>query len=170
MFKAVHDTSTETGASFTPEFSGLYSNTFADDTFGVALSVTRQERESGSSRAYMGNGWRPFVEDGTSSWGTLPAAPTDGSTDTHINRPQMGDVYAVPQNMQYGFKEVDRTRTNGQLTLQYRPMENLTATLDYTYSKNEVETSQNISSVWMNHGHTESEWTEPNAHGCTCSN
>lgn len=162
--KGVHDTSSEKGSSLTPELSALYSNTFADDTFGVALSLTHQNRQSGSARAYMGNGWRPFVEDGQGGWGTLPATPTTGE-DMHVNRPQLGDTYAVPQNMQYGFKEVDRTRTNGQLTLQYKPVEELTATLDYTYSKNEVETSQNISSIWMNHGHTSSIWTDPNSEG-----
>jgi len=163
--KGVHDTSSEDGSSLTPELSALYSNTFADDTFGVALSLTHQNRQSGSARAYMGNGWRGFVEDGTGGWGKLPSAPTDGSTDPHVNRPQAGETYAVPQNMQYGFKEVDRTRTNGQLTLQYKPVDNLTATFDYTYSKNDVETNQNISSVWMNHGHTSSIWSEPNADG-----
>ena len=37
--KMAMDTSTETGDDFTPEFSGLYSNTFADDTVEV-LSLT----------------------------------------------------------------------------------------------------------------------------------
>jgi hypothetical protein len=64
----------------------------------------------------------------------LPPPPATG-TDPHVNRPEIGDVYAVPQNLIYGFKEVERIRTNGQLTLQYQPVENLVATLDYTYYK-----------------------------------
>nr|WP_111978888.1 TonB-dependent receptor [Algibacillus agarilyticus] len=158
--KAVHDMSSETGSSFTPEISGLYSNTFAGDKIGVALVGSYQNRQSGSARAGVDNGWRPFnATDG--GWGTLPAAPTDGSIDPHLNRPTGSAIYAVPQNLVYGFKEVDRTRTNGQLTLQYRPIDDLTATLDYTYSKNEVETQQNLHSVWMNFGHSSSEWSGP---------
>lgn len=162
--KAVHDTSSETGSSLTPELSALYSNTFADDSFGVALSLSHQKRQSGSARAGVDGGWRRFTEDGSGGWGMLPPPPATG-TDPHVNRPEIGDVYAVPQNLIYGFKEVERVRTNGQLTLQYQPVENLVATLDYTYSKNEVETNQNLFSVWMNHGHSVSEWTDPDSDG-----
>jgi TonB-dependent receptor len=45
--KAVNDTSTDTGDNFTPEFSGIYSDTFADDTFGIALTAIYQERDTG---------------------------------------------------------------------------------------------------------------------------
>ncbi|MDG2393660.1 MAG: TonB-dependent receptor, partial [Thalassotalea sp.] len=136
-----------------------------DDKFGIAVSASHQVRESGSARAGVDGGWRRFEENGEGGWGSLPSAPTDGSADPHMNRPQMGDVYAVPQNLLYGFKEIERTRTNGQVTLQYQPIDALTATLDYTYSKLETETNQNIFSVWMNHGHSASEWTDPNSDG-----
>ncbi|MEW6993048.1 TonB-dependent receptor [Colwelliaceae bacterium MEBiC 14330] len=153
--KGVHDTSSEDGSALTPELSGLYSNTFADGKFGVALTGSYQNRQSGSARASVDNGWRPQT-GGQGGWGAIGDGPE------HVNAPADGVVYAVPQNALYGFSETERTRTNGQLTLQYRPVENLTATLDYTYSKNEVETNQNISSVWMNFGHNGSEWTDPN--------
>ena len=39
---------------FTPEISGLFSNTFADDTIGVAISAVRQERKSGGATASVG--------------------------------------------------------------------------------------------------------------------
>ncbi|EWH11493.1 TonB-dependent receptor [Catenovulum agarivorans DS-2] len=163
--KAVHDTSTDSGDSVTPEFSGLFSQTFADDKIGIAVVASYQNRQNGAARAEAGNGWRPFSATQDATWGTLPDAPADGSADpNHLNRPSTG-IYAVPQNMLYGFKEVERTRTNGQLTLQFRPFDELTATLDYTYSKNDVDVNQNIHSVWMNFGHTSSQWTDTNSEG-----
>src|SRR5690606_40198768 len=41
--KGVMDSSTEEGSDITPEISGIYSQTFADDTFGVSLSGSYQE-------------------------------------------------------------------------------------------------------------------------------
>ena len=54
-----HDESTSTGKNLTPEVSALFSNTFEDDTFGVALSAVRQERDNGANTASVG-GWRTF--------------------------------------------------------------------------------------------------------------
>lgn len=158
--KGVHDTSSEDGASLTPELSALYSNTFADNTFGIAITGSYQNRESGSARAGIDNGWRPQT-GGVGDWGSVGEGPTQ------INVPDDGVTYAVPHNVIYGFSEVERTRTNGQLTLQYRPVESLTATLDYTYSKNEQELNQNIHSVWMSLNYAGlpegSRWTDPDS-------
>lgn len=158
--KGVHDTSSADGDALTPELSGLYSNTFADDTFGVAITGSYQNRQSGSARAGVDNGWRPQT-GGEGDWGSVGDGPNQ------VNVPGDGVTYAVPHNVLYGFSEVERTRTNGQLTLQYRPVENLTATLDYTYSKNEQELDQNIHSVWMSLNYAGepmgSEWTDANS-------
>lgn len=158
--KGVHDTSSTDGDALTPELSGLYSNTFADDTFGVAITGSYQNRQSGSARAGVDNGWRPQT-GGEGDWGSVGDGPNQ------VNVPGDGVTYAVPHNVLYGFSEVERTRTNGQLTLQYRPVENLTATLDYTYSKNEQELDQNIHSVWMSLNYAGepmgSEWTDANS-------
>jgi TonB-dependent receptor len=156
--KGVHDTSSDSGSSLTPELSGLYSNTFDNDKFGIALSGSFQSRESGAAYAEIGNGWREQT-GGVGDWGSIPQTPE------HVNAPADGVVYAVPQNMIYGFSETKRERTNGQLTLQYRPIDNLTASLDYTYAKNDVDFNQNLASVWMNFGHLESIWTDPDSDG-----
>ncbi|WP_088330074.1 TonB-dependent receptor [Lacimicrobium sp. SS2-24] len=160
--KGVHDTSSEDGSSLTPELSGLYSNTFADDTFGVSISGSYQKRESGNQQANTG-GWRSFtgVTDqdwgaGTADWGGIPDGPDSG----HINRPGEDSIYSVPQSLGYAFNEVQRTRTNGQLVMQYRPVDNVTATLDYTYSKNEVATQYRDLSGWFNFGPSTGEWTD----------
>ncbi|MCH2189569.1 MAG: TonB-dependent receptor [Gammaproteobacteria bacterium] len=145
-FKALSDTSTTTGSDFTPELSGIYSNTFADDTFGIAISASVQERDSGDNNAYV-NGWRTFEGDNLSGdWGTVP---TNGN---QLNRPGAGDVYGVPQQTGYTFNEYSRDRINGQLTLQWQATESLRATADYTYSENEVATKFTDYSAWFNFG------------------
>ena len=123
--QAMHDTSTEEGDDWTPEISGLISNTFADDTIGIALSVIRQERNNGADTASVG-GWRSFAGDVRQCWcGARPSEwggiPYDQATQ--VNRPLTSDeVYSVPQNTGYEFAEWDRVRTNGQLTFQWRPV------------------------------------------------
>src|SRR5690606_7927631 len=57
--KGVYDDSAS-DPSLTPEVSGLYSQTFADDKFGVGLTLSVQEREGGSANATIGTGWRYF--------------------------------------------------------------------------------------------------------------
>ncbi len=159
----LHDESTEMGDSFTPEVSALFSNTFADDTIGIALSAVRQERNNGAGTASVG-GWRTFPGEtdncwcgiGPSEWGGIPPH-TDPKQQ---NRPGEGDFYSVPQSIGYELSEWDRVRTNGQLTLQMRAAENLTATLDYTYSEVELSRSYSNLSAWFNFGGQETLWTD----------
>ena len=151
--KGVIDKSTETGDSVTPELSGIYSQTFADDTFGIQLIGSYQERDSGSASAETGSGWYTIKGDG-GDWGSLPR---DGS---FTGLPGENDLYAVPRNLAYNFDEVRRTRTNGQLTLQYRPVDDITATLDYTYSELETQTLRQQLSTWFNGNPAYGEYTE----------
>jgi hypothetical protein len=54
---------------------------------------------------------------------------------------------------------VQRQRTNGQLTLQFKPVKELVTTLDYTYSENKIQTKRNELSAWFNFGPSASSWT-----------
>jgi TonB-dependent receptor len=161
--KGVMDTSADNlpsslkGDSVTPEVSGIFSDTFAGDKIGVALSASYQERHLGFNQAAVANGWRPFAGD-ENNWGTIPQAGSPGSQNI-TNRPAAGDTYSVPQNLGYSVNGIQRKRTNGQLTLQYAPVDALVATLDYTYSENKVATERNELSVWFNFGPSSSSWT-----------
>src|SRR3546814_15120325 len=76
------------------------------------------------------------------------------------NRPEGDDVYQVPQNASYDLNDVNRERINGQAVLQFRPTDDLTATVDYVYSRNTVETRNSNVGVWFNHEDTSSAWTD----------
>jgi len=162
--KAVNDTSVDNlpdglqGDSFTPEISGIVSNTFADGKFGVALTASYQERALGYNQAAVASGWRPFAGD-ENNWGTVPQPGAPGSENI-TNRPDAGDTYSVPQNLVYSVNGIERKRTNGQLTLQFRPVDSFTATLDYTYSENKVAQQRNELSVWFNFGPSVTSWTD----------
>ncbi len=166
--KAISDTSTDKGSSVTPELSGLYSNTFADDTFGISISASYQERDSGNQQAEVGTGWRSFdatvdqdwsgAEGSNPQWGGVPK-------ENQINRPTGADeIYGVPQTTIYKFEEQQRKRLNSQLTLQYKPTDDITATLDYTYVNQEIDTQYNDVSAWFTFAPSENVWTDgPNS-------
>jgi TonB-dependent receptor len=162
--KGVIDTSTDNlpgslqGDSITPEVSGIYSQTFAGDKFGVAISASYQERDLGFNQASVPNGWRPFAGD-ENNWGTIPQPGAPGS-EFIVNRPDATDTYSVPQNLNYSVNGIERKRTNGQLALQFAPVDSVVATLDYTYSENKVATQRNELSVWFNFGPSSSQWTD----------
>lgn len=144
--------------SWTPELSGIYSDVFADGTFGVALNGSYSKRDFGYNQAAATSGWRAFKGD-ENNWGTIPQPGTPGSENI-TNRPGPDDTYSVPQNILYGLNEVTRKRTNGQAVLQWRPVETLTATLDYTYSELEIQTKRNDISAWFNFGPSVTSWTD----------
>ncbi|MGB5331593.1 MAG: TonB-dependent receptor [Woeseiaceae bacterium] len=120
--KAMMDTTNEKGDDVTPEFSGIFSNTFADDTLGVGVFFSRQERDSRISGAEVAL-WRENVDN-------IPASTviTDNRSSTDINT-------FYPRNYGWGSEDISRTRTNGSLTFQYAPSDALTATLDYKYAE-----------------------------------
>lgn len=157
--KMVKDTSNDNlpnddkaSKSLTPEFSGIYTTTSKDGKWGVGVSASYQERNSGYNQASVSSGWRgPFRGD-EQTWGAIPAT---GAT----NHPKPTDLYMVPQNLNYSFTGIKRQRTNGQLTLQFAPVKELVTTLDYTYSQNKLQTKRNDVSAWFNFGPSTSSWT-----------
>ena len=153
--KAVKDTSNDhlpgslKGSSVTPEVSGIYSNTSADGRFGIAVSASHQRRDSGFNRAGLANGYQgPYLGSDTTAGSTLPQPGQPGSQNI-TNRPGPTDLYSIPQNMGYSVNAIQRQRTNGQLVLQFRPVKELTTTLDLTYSEQKIQTKRNELSVWF---------------------
>ncbi|RUO79221.1 TonB-dependent receptor [Pseudidiomarina taiwanensis] len=128
MGKAIHDTSNVEGDDFTPEVSAVYANTFADDRFGVAVTVSQQRRDFQNQQAFI-QGWQANV-----------ALPDLDPSQVIDPRPIGEDGERIgnhffPKDMNYGIENFQRERTNGQLTLQFAPTDNLMITTDYTASR-----------------------------------
>ncbi|MGH6613995.1 TonB-dependent receptor [Sphingomonas sp.] len=162
--KGVIDTSQRGKNDITPEISGIFSTTLADDRIGIALIGSYQKRKAGTNQANVG--WRDGLlgsadrtNPNENNWGAL-ALPGQSGFGNITNRPDANDVYQVPQNASYEFNDIDRERINGQAILQFRPTDALTATIDYTYSRNTVEARNSNVGVWFNHGDTVSAWTD----------
>ncbi|ALV07280.1 TonB-dependent receptor [Roseateles depolymerans] len=161
--KAVHDEGnsrlpdTIKGSSITPEVSGIYSTTFGDGRFGLAVSGSFQRRDAGYNSAGVPGGWLPIKGD-ESLYGAIPL-PGQPGADRITNRPGPTDVYSVPQNVNYNMNGVRRERTNGQVTFQFAPTRDLTTTVDYTASQNKLHTRRNDMSAWFSFGPSSSSWT-----------
>jgi TonB-dependent receptor len=159
--KAVVD-HTFDGHKAAPEVSGIFSDTFADDRVGILVTGSYQRRKASLSQ--FNAGWREGYLGSESNWGSL-AFPGDPRYDNITNRPGPDDVYQVTQNAGYDFIDIDRERINGQAVLQARPIDNLTATVDYTFSQNTIDARTNSIGVWFNHNNTSSAWTDGPAAG-----
>ena len=66
-----------------------------------------------------------------------------------INGPSAGDIVGLPQQQTYSLDEWDLERTNAQVTLQWSPIETLTATLDYTYAELDLRHTANSVAAWF---------------------
>ncbi len=155
--RGVIDTSQNGKNDITPEVSGIFSTTFGEDRFGILVNGVYQKRRASVNQANVG--WRDGYLGSENNWGSLAQPGTAGAANI-TNRPDPTDVYEVPQNASYDVNDITRERINGQLVLQARPIDSLTATVDFTYSRNEVKTRNANVGIWFNHGNTSSAWTD----------
>jgi TonB-dependent receptor len=145
--KAVHDESTVDGDDYTPEISGIWSQTFLDDTVGIMISGSYQERHSGQAESFNTE-W--LERDGSEI--------SDNGQQTNL--PSEGDIVALPQQVVYALDEWERERINGQVTLQWRPIESVTATLDYTMAELELDHRYNNMSIWFSPNGQSGTWSD----------
>ena len=117
----------ENSESTSPQFSGLISNTFNEDTFGVLLALSYQERETRLNQAQM-DGWLENVG--------IPTTELNGGAGV----PEGSTIFS-PRNYDHKVTFEERTRTNGSLVLQFAPSDTLTLTTDLLYSDFDVETN-----------------------------
>jgi len=148
--KMVHDTSTVEGNEITPEFSGIYSNTFANDTIGIAITASSQTRNNGVN-AVETTGWFTRAGDHSGAGGI----PNDAN---QVNRSQSADEFSsIPQQVAYSIAEYETTRTNGQVVLQWAPTETLTGTLDYIHSEFDLDKKMSDLSAWFSNASASSQ-------------
>lgn len=128
--KGVYETLSE---EIAPSISGLVSNTFADDSVGVLLAVSRQERKVQINRIETA-GWRPGL--------------TLTNNTRAANDPIATNVF-LPRNWDQIVDEQDRERTNANLVFQFAPNDDITITLDGYLSKFEVDSLTTDLASWF---------------------
>lgn len=112
-----------------PQFFGLLSQSFADDTIGLLASVSYQKRDS-QVRFTQNRGYLP---------GT-----TIGPTAT----PLFTNVFA-PRNQDAGIDTQSRERLGFNATAQFRPSDALTFTVDGLYNKFDVDSRVESLGSWF---------------------
>ena len=123
----IYDFSSEEGSAVTPEIGGLYSINM-NDTFGALITGSFSERNFREAEDHL-DGWDVWAP-GSSGHNNLIAA---GAIV-----PTQGTVFA-PRTHITELADNERERINLQGVLQFRPMDTLTLTGDYTLSRFTVE-------------------------------
>ena len=134
--KAVKDTTAQTSPDVTPEYAGMFSWVNDEDNFGVLVNGSYQERNSTNIRAYVVD-W--FLNKEYNA-----AANVEG---LDANNP-----YYLPSDLRYSAEDQHRVRKNAQAVLQWRPVDSVTTTLDYTYAANEIALNRAEQSTWYEPG------------------
>ena len=125
--KSMYETLSEEAS---PSGSVIISNTFADDTVGLMLAYSHQERTVQNNQILTA-GWR------------------SGQTVSNINDGVLFSNAYIPRNWDQVVDQQDRTRDNVAVTLQFAPSEDVTVTLDGFASKFEVDSLVTDLASWF---------------------
>jgi len=155
MAKGIHDSSVEAGDDVTPEIAGIYSNTFDDDRFGVSANFSYHrrdfQRQSANVRSWIRN--HNISLDPENVIDNRPVDAEGNVAEQYSILDDNGDISSIaasffPQEISYARDDVQRERTNAQVTFQFAPTDDLVFTLDHTIS-NAVTGNNSLSwGVW----------------------
>jgi len=150
--KGLYDTgveeSLEDASKITPEASGLVNWNDPSGVFGVTVFGSYQKRNF-TSRSATSNDWNirtlsdflnpsnGFVRNNNAT--QITNRPTDPNT-----------LVAIPNDSRYHFAEGQRERLNGQLTLQFKPVESVVLTADAFYARNKAHEHRSDQTNWFN--------------------
>jgi iron complex outermembrane recepter protein len=118
----------------------LFSNTFADDTFGILADAIYTKHETDANRVFV-SGW----EGGKFAPCQLTAACTG---------PQLADANKTivgwwQQQMGAEQSQVTDERIDGRIAFQWRPSDNTLLTVDDNFSRQKLETSTYGFGLWF---------------------
>jgi TonB-dependent receptor len=165
--KALMDTTNRVGRDITPELGGFLS--WSNDVFGASVSYSHQERDSANSGVFSNN-WAAYSgpwSDASFFEGVPYQAPRDPETGEYsdpdlvdinpedvrvINAPSAGQQTNMNPGIRYHHGDYERKRDNTQVTVQFRPVENLTFTADYTAAEQELFVNSAELSFWFGGG------------------
>ena len=154
--KAINDTSNVAGDDLTPELSAVYSDTFRDETLGVAFSFNHHQRhfqrQSASIQGWQANVALPSNIDPAN---VIDNRPTDENGDPIANYTSEDGPLAAhffPRDMNYSIADFKRERTNANVTFQYAPVDELIVTLDFTGTKSVTGENSLGWGMWNDYG------------------
>lgn len=122
--------------SWSPRFAGLISNTWMDGKFGALLSIAYSDKDS-TEEGFSSVRWGPANGD---SGFQNPAALPGGSAAA-------GGLFH-PRIPRYGRLIHEQERLGATVSLQWRPSDATTLSLDGLYSKLDSTRSENFLEAW----------------------
>src|SRR5690606_3907694 len=141
-----HDATVIHNDDVTPELSGMLSWSDDNERIGISAFLSYQERHSGTAGGAYNN-WNIGVWGEDNFYSMAP----DGQV---ANEPEDGQLYARPNDIRYSFSNRVRERTNAIVTAQFRPLDSMTLTADYTYSENYLEEDRHEQTFWFANGNS----------------
>jgi TonB-dependent receptor len=138
--KGIYDTSEPFGNSVTPDFSGNFSYANPDKTWGIGIDASFDKRHGGS------------VQATENTWNVQPWTGTGNGFNANtniVNEPAMGQLYAIPNDVRYAYYDFTSKRKNAHAVLQLAPVDGLTMTLDYLYSRYHIQADRGEQSMWL---------------------
>ncbi|WP_163932885.1 TonB-dependent receptor [Paraferrimonas sp. SM1919] len=122
--KGVYDQKSE---DYSPEVTGLWSDTFADGFFGVTLGVNYVEQNQGVQRTRTGG----------------PGLRKEGSDDVDYNQDgDTADSIALVKPIRYEDFPINRERTSGIANIEFRPNDDFRVFGELFYSKLDVKANR----------------------------
>ena len=132
------DDSTNPDGGNDAEMDFIVSNTFLDDMVGISLSASHSER----------NNREEGLQETTWFENVLDRAAGGAVIDSSANLRADGTTFS-PEKAGFQIKDNNRVRDNAQLTMQFRPVDTFTATLDYTWSNLDFSTTGNTFGTYL---------------------
>jgi len=155
MAKGIHDTSVKEGDDVTPEIAGIYSNTFDDERFGLSANFSYHrrdfQRQAANVRSWLVNPSLTVDDENIIDNRPVDAEGNVARQFFDPNEGENGEYVSAsffPQEVSFGKDDVQRERTNAQVTFQFAPTNDLIFTLDHTVS-NAVTGNNSLSwGIW----------------------
>ena len=129
--------------TITPEISGAYQWTNDSGNFGIAAFGSVQEK-TGSTREDTVNAWTVETYADWLASGHAPAASSITNAPTNTSQ-----LIATPSDSRVGYSENDTKRTNGQIVMQWRPVEGLTITANSFYAQTKEQEARSELTNWF---------------------
>lgn len=121
---SIHEAYSELSGEMDPEFSGVVSDTFADDTIGVLLGVSKKTSHN-------------RIDDyRTNRWHEAYTFPADMQGDVHYQDGSVASVdgFRRPGRAVFEIQNETRERTGVNGVIQWAPNDNWKSTLDVLYT------------------------------------
>ena len=142
-------TSSDTSHDIDPQMSALYSWHSKDERFGLLVGATKQTRTSRTMQAstedYQWYGNDTVARD--TNGNLLPQDGIHYWWGRSGFNDQSGKNYSeffMPTSVNFAVKDEKRERTGGQLTFQFKPLDNLTLTANYFRFELKGDYTQNM--------------------------